>query len=58
MLRLALVFFIISLIAAFFGYGGVASASAGIAQVLFFLFLILAIGAVLLGAFAVKKVAD
>ena len=41
MLHYALVFFILALVAGLFGFGGVASASAGIAQILFFLFLIL-----------------
>ncbi len=41
MLRWALGFFILALIAALFGFGGVASAAAGIAKILFFVFLIL-----------------
>ena len=41
MLRLAIGFFIIALIAAFFGFGGVAVAAAGIAKLIFYLFLIL-----------------
>jgi uncharacterized membrane protein YtjA (UPF0391 family) len=41
MLSWALSFFILALIAAVFGFGGIASASAGIAKLLFFLFLIL-----------------
>lgn len=41
MLYWALVFFIVAIIAAVFGFGGIASASAGIAQVLFFIFLAL-----------------
>jgi len=39
MLRWAVVFLIISLVAALFGFGGIASASAGFAQILFFVFL-------------------
>ena len=39
MLRWAAVFFIIAIIAAVFGFGGIASGSADIARVLFFLFL-------------------
>jgi len=38
-------FLIVALVAALFGFGGIASASVGIAQTLFFLFLILAIAA-------------
>ena len=41
MLYWAAVFLVIALVAALFGFGGIASASAGIAQVLFFVFLIL-----------------
>lgn len=40
MLYWALVFFIVALAAALFGFGGIASASAGIAQILFVIFLI------------------
>jgi uncharacterized membrane protein YtjA (UPF0391 family) len=42
MLRWALGFFIIALIAAFLGYGGIAASATGIAKILFFGFLILA----------------
>lgn len=41
MLGWALTFLVIALIAALFGFGGIASASAGIAQILFFVFLVL-----------------
>lgn len=41
MLYWALVFFIVALVAAVFGFGGIASAVVGIAQVLFFVFLVL-----------------
>jgi uncharacterized membrane protein YtjA (UPF0391 family) len=43
MLRLAIVFVVIALIAAFLGYGGVANFSFEGARILFFVFLILAI---------------
>jgi uncharacterized membrane protein YtjA (UPF0391 family) len=36
----ALIFLIVALIAAAFGFGGIASASAGIAKVLFFIFIV------------------
>ena len=42
MLRWALGFFVVALIAAFLGYGGLAASAAGIAKILFFGFLILA----------------
>jgi len=41
MLRWALGFFIFALIAALLGFSGIAAASAGIAKILFYLFLIL-----------------
>jgi uncharacterized membrane protein YtjA (UPF0391 family) len=41
MLYYALVFFVIALIAAFLGFGGLAVAFAGVAKILFFLFVIL-----------------
>lgn len=41
MLSWALTFLVIALIAGALGFGGVAGASAGIAQTLFFLFLVL-----------------
>ena len=37
MLRLALFFFVVSLVAALFGFTGISAASAGIAKILFFL---------------------
>ncbi|SEW19059.1 Protein of unknown function [Cognatiyoonia koreensis] len=41
MLYYAITFLVIALIAAVFGFGGIASASAGIAQILFFVFIAL-----------------
>lgn len=41
MLYYALAFLLVAIIAAVFGFGGIASASAGIAQILFFVFLVL-----------------
>jgi uncharacterized membrane protein YtjA (UPF0391 family) len=43
MLHYAVVFLVIALIAALFGFGGIASSAVGIAQVLFFIFLVLAV---------------
>ena len=37
MLKLALFFFVVSLVAAVFGFTGIAAATAGIAKILFFL---------------------
>ena len=39
MLRWAIIFLVIALIAAFFGFGGIASAASGIAVILFWVFL-------------------
>jgi uncharacterized membrane protein YtjA (UPF0391 family) len=54
MLKLALFFLLISLIAALFGYTGVAMATAGIAKILFFvfivIFLVLLIGGLMIGS--------
>lgn len=41
MLRWALGFFLVAIVAAIFGFGGIAVAAAGIAKILFFLFLVL-----------------
>ncbi|GAB5376789.1 MAG: hypothetical protein AcusKO_32510 [Acuticoccus sp.] len=41
MLGWALTFFIIAIVAAIFGFGGVASAAVGIAQVIFFIAIVL-----------------
>ncbi|HEX5508018.1 MAG TPA: DUF1328 family protein [Pseudolabrys sp.] len=49
MLKWALIFLIIAIIAGIFGFSGVAHASATIAQVLFGIFLVLFIGAVIIG---------
>lgn len=49
MLRWAVIFFIVSIVAAVFGFAGIASAAAGIAKVLFFLFLAAAVIMLLVG---------
>ncbi len=49
MLYWALVFFIISLIAALFGFTGIAIAFAGIAKILFFIFIVLFILTLIFG---------
>ena len=43
MLRYAITFFVIALVAALFGFGGIAASAAGIAQLLFYGFLVLAV---------------
>lgn len=49
MLGWAVFFLIVALIAAVFGFGGIVSAATGIAQILFVLFLILFVLALLFG---------
>lgn len=49
MLRWALIFLVIALVAALFGFGGVAATASGIAQILFYIFLILFIISLLFG---------
>lgn len=59
MIKYAVIFAVISLIAGALGFGGVAAGSASIAKVLFGLFLILAVIFVVLAALgvgAVKKI--
>jgi uncharacterized membrane protein YtjA (UPF0391 family) len=49
MLHYAVVFFVIALIAAVFGFGGIASSAVGIAKILFIVFAILAVASFLFG---------
>ena len=56
MLKYAIVFAVISLIAGALGFGGVAAGAAGIAKVLFGLFLILAVVFLVLAALGVGAV--
>ncbi|QQA42132.1 DUF1328 domain-containing protein [Pelagovum pacificum] len=48
MIGWALTFLLVALIAALFGFGSVSAASAGVAQVLFFVFLVLFVGSLIL----------
>lgn len=49
MLRYAVIFFAIALVAALFGFGGIAASAAGIAQLLFYGFLLLAVIGLVVG---------
>ena len=49
MLHYAVVFFIIALVAAVFGFGGIAASAVGIAQILFVDFAVLALASFLYG---------
>ncbi|HEY9004972.1 DUF1328 domain-containing protein [Ohtaekwangia sp.] len=55
MLRWAAIFFIIAIVAAIFGFGGIAEGAATIAQVLFFIFLVAFIIVIAFGATLFKK---
>jgi uncharacterized membrane protein YtjA (UPF0391 family) len=56
MLKWSLYFFIIALIAGAMGFTGIASGAASIAQILFFIFVVLFLGALFLGLTMFKKV--
>lgn len=49
MLYWAFVFLVIALVAAVLGFGGIAVASAGIAKILFFVFLIIFLATLIMG---------
>ncbi|CAG2126632.1 MULTISPECIES: DUF1328 domain-containing protein [Cupriavidus] len=49
MLHYALVFFIVALIAAIFGFGGIAAGAVEIAKILFFIFLVVALVTFVMG---------
>jgi uncharacterized membrane protein YtjA (UPF0391 family) len=49
MLHYAVVFFVIALIAALFGFGGIAAGAVEIAKILFFVFAVLAVASFLFG---------
>jgi uncharacterized membrane protein YtjA (UPF0391 family) len=48
-LKWALVFFVISIVAAIFGFGGIAAASGDIARVLFYIFIAIFVILLILG---------
>ncbi len=55
MLRWAAIFLVIAIVAAVFGFGDLSAGAAGIAKVLFFLFLLLFVGSLVLGYTVFKK---
>jgi uncharacterized membrane protein YtjA (UPF0391 family) len=57
LLRWALLFLVIALIAAAFGYGGIAAGAADIARVLFFIFLAIFVILLVAGAMTYRSVA-
>jgi uncharacterized membrane protein YtjA (UPF0391 family) len=56
MLRWAFVFLIIALIAGVFGFTDIAAASAGIAKILFAIFLVIFLAALTLGLVAMRRI--
>jgi uncharacterized membrane protein YtjA (UPF0391 family) len=56
LLKLALGFFLVSLIAAVFGFGGIAAGTADIARVFFFIFLAICVVLFILGLTIFKSV--
>ena len=48
-LHYAVVFFVIALVAALFGFGGIAAGAVGIAKILFFIFAVLAVASFVFG---------
>lgn len=55
MLYWAAIFLIIAIVAAVFGFGGIAVAAADIARILFFIFVVLFVIALLVGLFTGRK---
>ena len=49
MLRYAIIFFAIAIIAAVFGFGGIAAGAAEIAKILFYIFVVIFVVTLLLG---------
>ena len=49
MLHYAVVFFIVALVAALFGFGGIAAGAMGIGKILFVVFVVLAVASLLFG---------
>ncbi len=51
LMKWTIIFFVIALLAAMFGFGGIAGAGIGIAQTLFFVFLVFAVISGIVGVF-------
>ena len=49
MLRWALIFLVVALVAAVFGFGGIAGEATGIAKILFFICLVVAVVSLVMG---------
>jgi uncharacterized membrane protein YtjA (UPF0391 family) len=57
MLKLALFFFVISIVAAVFGYSGISSVAGGLARILFFIALAIFVVCLILGLTLLKAIA-
>ena len=57
LLKWALIFLVVALIAALFGFGGIAAGATDIARVLFFLFLLVCVVLFVMGMFTYRSVA-
>ena len=55
MLRWAVIFFIVSIIAAVFGFSGISEATADIARILFYIFVVIFVVMLVLGLVAGKR---
>ena len=55
LLKWALIFPVVSIIAAVFGFGGIAAASADIARVLFYIFVVIFVVLLILGLVAAQR---
>ena len=51
MLRLAVIFFVVAIIAAVFGFGGIAAGATEIAKILFYVFVVLFVVSLIFGLF-------
>jgi len=56
MLKWALLFFIVSLIAGLFGFTGIAAGAAAVAKILFYIAVVLFVVFLLLGVFAARAI--
>jgi len=55
MLKWSVIFFIIAIVAAIFGFTGIESAAVGVAKVLAIIFVVLFLGTLILGATVFKR---
>jgi uncharacterized membrane protein YtjA (UPF0391 family) len=56
LLKWALIFLVVSIIAAVFGFTGISAASADIARILFYFFVVIFIVLLVLGFFAARRI--